>query len=395
MAEPVSESLLSYYRRTGLNAGEIRLETDADWQAQIRKRHNLYENHLQIPLALLRDRSVLEFGCASGENALVLAARGARLTLVEPNSSVIPRLRALFENFELTSQIARLSQDEIDAFQTSEQFDIALAEGFLFTLPNRDEIIARLCGWLKPGGIGVVSFNDRCGMLLECIKRLVLRRACQLAGVHNIEGEASFGLATQLFGPSYASLGASRAFRTWWKDNLVSKLLAARYLWSFQELLPQIERGGCEFYASSPKWSRVDHFTWYKKVANVTARHQRVLDDLRGVLVFLLLGVAEPDARPASTEVLDAVIELQEQISHYTTDANPDIATVTYSRALDAYLGDYPNPTVQAFNADMKTLFDLLRRDSESELVGGYQKLQSLQALWGTPYHYLAFKKSE
>ena len=121
---------------------------------------NLYENHLQIPLSLLRDRSVLEFGCSSGENALVLASVGARLTLVEPNTLVIPRLRDLFKQHGFESHIARLSHEEIGDFQTDERFDLVLAEGFLFTLPNRDIIVEKLCGWLSPGGVGVISFND-------------------------------------------------------------------------------------------------------------------------------------------------------------------------------------------------------------------------------------------
>ena len=78
-------SLLEYYRKNVFNPVPISVEDHKIWNAHVAKRRNLYERHLGIPLPLLRDRSVIEFGCNSGENSLVLAMHGANLTLVEPN----------------------------------------------------------------------------------------------------------------------------------------------------------------------------------------------------------------------------------------------------------------------------------------------------------------------
>ena len=78
------------------NPVPISVEDSAIWQSHWAKRINLYQRHLRIPFSLLRNRSVLEIGCNSGENALVLASVGANLTLIEPNDQVRPRIETIF-----------------------------------------------------------------------------------------------------------------------------------------------------------------------------------------------------------------------------------------------------------------------------------------------------------
>src|SRR5438477_6019319 len=103
-------SLLTYYQTNNFNPVAIGIEHNADaWKAHFAKRVNLYARHLRMPLGLIDGKSVLEFGCNSGENALVLAALGADLTLVEPNTQVWPRLRSLFEGFHLQDRIRGLA----------------------------------------------------------------------------------------------------------------------------------------------------------------------------------------------------------------------------------------------------------------------------------------------
>ena len=55
-------SLLEYYRKNTFNPVPISVEEHEIWNAHAAKRRNLYERHLGIPLPLLRDRAVIEFG---------------------------------------------------------------------------------------------------------------------------------------------------------------------------------------------------------------------------------------------------------------------------------------------------------------------------------------------
>lgn len=68
-------SLLEYYRKNTFNPVPISVEDHEIWNDHVAKRRNLYERHLGIPLALLRDLAVIEFGCNSGENSLVQIGR--------------------------------------------------------------------------------------------------------------------------------------------------------------------------------------------------------------------------------------------------------------------------------------------------------------------------------
>ncbi len=126
-----SKSLVSYYRESHFNPVPIDLQTSAEWQSHVTKRRNLYEKHLNIPFVLLPRHSVLEFGCNSGENSLVLASFGANLTLVEANEQVLPRLKENFKRHNLESQITSLINEGIEDFVADKLYDIVIAEGFL------------------------------------------------------------------------------------------------------------------------------------------------------------------------------------------------------------------------------------------------------------------------
>ena len=167
-------TLVDYYTDSEFNPVPIGVEDLGVWEALVVRRRNLYQYHLGIPMGLLRGRSVLEFGCNSGENSLVFAAAGANLTLVEPNTQVWPRLRELFGRFAYDGAIESLSADRIEDFEGARLFDVVLAEGFVSTLPDRDVVVGRIIRLLERGGIGVISFNTLTGGVAELTKRLVL-----------------------------------------------------------------------------------------------------------------------------------------------------------------------------------------------------------------------------
>jgi SAM-dependent methyltransferase len=387
-------SLTGYYREHHFNPVLIRVEESSVWRAHLARRRNLYERHLGIPLALLRSRSVLELGPNSGENALVPALWGASLTLVEPNDEVLPRLRELFTRFGVADRIAALRCEGIESFTCDEPFDLVLAEGFLCTLPNRDDVLRKLVGLVRPGGLGVVSFNDRYGGLLELLRRMVLFRACRLAGVEDVGGPASLDLARRLFAADFARLSASRTFEAWWKDTLVSPFYTAAHLWSFDELLPLLASSGCELYSSSPLWATSRHYAWYKDLSGLQEGHRRLLEDWRGKLPYILSGLAHGPGGPAAGEaVLAAVADLGVQISCCTAGRTPGESCPIYPEALDRYLAASPDERVRRFNGEMRHLVESLLTTSVEELLAAYHGAGLLRGLWGTAYHYLCFRR--
>jgi len=388
-------SLVSYYQEHHFNPVFIPVEDKERWEIHFARRQNLYENHLNIPLSLLRGKSVIEFGCNSGENALVLGAVGASLTLVEPNDQVLPRLRELFRLFKLESSIRALHQDSIESFPEGDVYDVVIAEGYLNVLNTRERMVEKIGRLLVPGGIGIISFDDRYGSLIELVKRCLLWRACQLRGIENIFSPKSLDIAVQLFGDDFGSIKASRKMESWWKDQLVSPFFRLPYLWTYRELLPLIESAGCVYYSSSPKWTTTDHFQWYKNVMPIGRKHAQILNSWNEHLPFFLTG-RQNDAQIPSHSPDDAVRALDhliEQISTFTSAYPPVAAFPSYPPAFGYYLESTKNGYVQDLNGCLRSTFDILPLGDYGNLLKQYKGMHSLRTLWGTPYHYLSFLK--
>ncbi len=392
---PSTTSLLTYYQQNRFNPVPIILEGQPAWELHFARRRNLYERHLGIPLSLLRGRSVLEFGCNSGENALVLAAAGANLTLVEPNGQVLPRLKALFRKFDFERCIVALAQETMESFESKKLYDVVLAEGFLYTLSNRDKMVRKIGTLLAPRGLAVLSFNDRYGCLLELTRRMILWRACQLGEIDDVHSQASLDLARRMYGEDFARLKASRPFEVWWKDSLVNPFCASAYLWSYPELFPLVESIDCDFYSSSPKWVSIDHFMWYKNVLNRKNRHRSALDTWSRVFSFFLTGLPplNEGIEAATSEVIDSVAELTAQISKYTTTLNSSIDSVLYPFVLDGYFGKSKDSRLFHFNSEMKNLYETVKCCQLDNLISAYHRTKYVRNLWGTPYHYICFSK--
>lgn len=388
-------SLVDYYRQNRFNPVPIDLRTPEALAAHTAKRRNLYEGHLGIPLGLLSGQRVLEFGCNSGENAVVLARAGADLTLVEPNEQAHERLRALFETFGLSKRLTGLVGCGIDEFPEDQTYNIVLAEGFLFTLPNKAEMAAKLCRLLAPGGIGVISFNCRFGGLVEMHKRLALRRACEIAGIE-FRSEASLALAEDLFGQAFGRIKASRPFAAWWKDLLVNPFYADRYLWSYREILPVIEAAGAELLSTSPRWFAGEIFRWYKDVPDPGQRHLAALNAWRQLFGSVLTGKAPSGGQPsaaASEQLVDLVAGLMLGISDYT-EGQRGLDAVALPLDLRDWLCQGREPHLQGLGQCLAAVHEALGADSLQAFQSALAA-SGLADLWGSAYHYASFTRTK
>lgn len=386
-------SMVAYYEAQDFNPVLIRVEDPAVWRDHLAKRRNLYERHLGLPLPLLRDRRVLEFGCNSGENALVLAGFGARLTFVEPHAQVAPRLRHLFRSFGREGAIEAFHQADLGSFETEERYDLVIAEGFLSTLPDRAAMLGKLIGLVQPGGFGVISFNDRIGGLLEMLKRAVLFRAYALEGVDDVQSERALGIARGFFEADFLQLRASRTFEAWWRDTMVAPVYTDAELWSFPEILPLLEARGAEVQGTSPVWSSWEHYTWYKNVPEAGTTSQRLLDDWRQNFSYFLTGLRPGSLdRSPSAAVLEEAAGLVRALSRLGTTLSPAAPPPFAAKELLDHLDADPAEAVQGFGRELATLLAALGSDSAAALRAGYGKATRLRGLWGTAYHYLCFR---
>lgn len=388
------DSLVAYYRNLNFNPVHIPVENPAVWKSHVEKRRELYERHLGLPLHYLRGAEVLEFGPNSGENALVLAAHGARLTLVEPNSQSIPRLLDLFERFGLKGQIEAIHCAGVEDFSSDRLFDLVLAEGFLYTLPNRTEVLQRIVSFIKQGCFGVVSYNDRLGGFLEYLRRVLLFRACELASVSDTQSDACLELARGLYGADFARLKASRTFEAWWRDTLVNPFCRSQHTWSLPELVDILYREGCEFYSSSPKWSTANMYRWYKDVPTSDEHRQLVTQDWRNSFPYFLTGLRPQSGWPTvSAAVLEDVANLVTTVCDRELNAQSEHAPVAYPQSLyDCFQASADGRLLQLNMEWPKLLAALAGRDL-LKLQQSYVDAKQTRSLWGTAYHYLSYQR--
>lgn len=384
---------VDYYQSQSFNPVLIPVEDRAIWLSHVAKRRHLYERHLGVPLSLMAGRRVLEFGCNTGENALVLASFGARFTFVEPNKLVAPRFRSLFTDFGLAGAIEAFHETEIALFTSNETYDLVIAEGFLSTLPNRDEMLAKIIRLIRPGGFGVISFNDRQGGMLEMLKRALLHRAFALTGLADIHSDQALALARAFFEEDFKKLNASRSLETWWRDTLVAPHHLNAHLWSYPELLSILDVHGAVVHGTSPMWSSWEHFNWYKNVPSPEMINQRFLEEWRGFLLYFVTGAPPlPSVGSIPSAVIDEITDLVRDLSILGNSLSRIPAVSVAAPNLLAYLASVDQPTFRAFGQDLGAILSALELSSAEELLACYKALPVLRSQWGTAYHYLCFQ---
>lgn len=382
-------SLLNYYQDMDINPVPIDLDSDDSWKIHVDKRRNLYERHLGIPLSYLAGRSVLEFGCNSGENALVLAHHGAKLTLVEPNDQIYPRLRSLFKKFGLEDQIVDLSREGVTSFRSGTEYDLVIAEGFINQLDDRVDAVKNIVDHVAPEGRAIISFDCRYGHFIELTRKLVYWRCCELARIDPL-GDQSVEIARALFLDDFNRINASRPFEAWWQDVLMNPFAVWNYLWTYDELVPLAESVGAEVLSTSPRWAMIDNMDWYKNTPETVSRHEAFLREWSSRLLYILTGLPT-SAHEADQAAVESVSDLVKSISDYVGGG---LLAVDYPAALDHFLAKSSDQNAKLFNQDLKQVFVAVgEAKGHEDLMSAYHGTQCLRSLWGAPYHYVSFRK--
>ena len=256
-------TVLKYYIEEKFNPVPITFSSKKKIEAHYEKRINLVENHLKIPLTLLKGKDVLEFGCNGGENACVLASYGANVYLVEPNKKMHDLIKSNFKKIKKLNNLKLLSEDSLEVFKNKKKFDLVIVEGFLNTLKKRNEYFKKTSNFLKPKGILIINYDDSYGVIFEFLKSIILLKACKLNGI-NFRKNDSLKIAKKFFEKEFSKLNKSRNFPSWWKDQLVNPY--ASKTWKLKDILKLSNSSNLYMYSTSPIFDKSSHFQWYKNL---------------------------------------------------------------------------------------------------------------------------------
>jgi len=138
--EAAGEGNLEYGRRFGQLVA-----TGADIEGEARLADAMAPRHARI----------LDAGAGMGRVGAALAARGHRVTAIEPDAALVAQARETYPELDIV-------ETDILGFDTDERFDVIVCVGnvliFLAEHTERD-VLARLRGLLAPGGRILAGFH--------------------------------------------------------------------------------------------------------------------------------------------------------------------------------------------------------------------------------------------
>lgn len=383
-----------YYQKYGIHSCYLPLEDEKVFVRHMATRKNLYQNILQIPMSLLAGQDVLDIGCGTGESAVVPALYGANLTLLDPDKSSMAKTLDLFSHLGIEDRVTEASLVYFDQWETDKLYSIVVAEGFVHTMPNRDKVMHRMCRLLRPGGLGVVSISDRFGSFMEFLKKGVMWRAYQLAGIDDIHGKDGLSIGRRLHEPAFLALNSPRNFDLWWEDSLTIPTLNWGQSWSHYDILNLIANHGCEYFSSSPRYYVPPRLDWFKRVRSKEERLKAVLSSFESrkfdALFGQKIGLMESD--PDFPTLVDEIERILKSFSVFFSSLEQPVPSIDFSEPGRCLIGKgAPQDVVE----ELVIFFELLNKDSLNEIVDGYSALKILGNTWGRGYQYLCFTKND
>lgn len=116
-----------------------------------------YQKKLEVTRAYFRpDMEVLEFGCGTGSTAIAHAPYVKHIQAIDFSSNMLEIAKAKAEESDVDN--VTFQQSSIDDFIVPDQsLDAVLGLSILHLLENKEDVISKVYGMLKPDGIFVTS----------------------------------------------------------------------------------------------------------------------------------------------------------------------------------------------------------------------------------------------
>ena len=240
----------------------------SDLDRHYQRREALYR-HLGIVPALLRGRSVIEFGPGSGHNALFTSSLGpSRYVLVEGNPKAVAEGRQLLSQHSFSGVEHEWAASLIEEYRSGETFDLVLCEGVLSWQLDPARLLRRVASFSEPGGVVVITCMDAVGFLPECLRRLMasLILSPKATTAENLR------MLTPIFSPHLRTLaGMSRSHEDWVLDNLLFPYHGRMF--SIGQAIKALQ-DDFDVYGSSPRF--LTDWRWHKDIHGDNRRYNEL-----------------------------------------------------------------------------------------------------------------------
>jgi hypothetical protein len=391
--------LFQYYERQDVLPTFGNFKSPTQLEAYVAQRRELFADKLMLPPRLFRDAEALEFGPDSGENAMVFAGWGARMTLAEPNRRAHAKIQAYFERFGLTDRLRGLALTDVEGFRSERRFDVIDAEGFIYTIQPSETWLRIFHQLLHPEGCAIVSYYERYGGFFE-----LALKAIHAAG-KALTGRGPLETAKLLFGAKWNSIPHTRAFESWLMDVLENPFVRYRTFIEAGELCRAADGLGFDLHSAWPAYRDALDIYWHKKVHSRQEVQRRTSQHLRRSRLSFLGGrklylVGEEAAVDAICSLIERLVrDIDRLIDEPFGDSLMQVISALASlrdilRTTGIFTDDKAD--IEAFTETIDSFFRIFsavgRRDADG-LAALTQSDQAFIDAWGQPAHFLVLRK--
>lgn len=370
--------LINYYLKKKFNPVPLKVNEKKDFFKHLKLRVNLIENHLKIPLSLLNEKNVLEFGPNRGENSMLYAIYGAKLYFVEPIKESCIELKKKYEKFKLINSIKRIQNSSLEKFKSKTKFDFVIAEGFLNTLDNREKYLIKLFKTVKKEGLVLINYDDYYGSFNELLKSAILKKICLQKKI-KLDSNDSLKISKKLFYQDFKKLRNTRPFKAYWLDQLSCEF--AQDVWKLKNILNIAKKNNFYYYSSSPSWQTSNNLTWYKDINlnRVKNSNKSILNEWFNNFDYFLTGNNNNQFNFDKKKLIRQLDQLTLRLIKFLKQNNKIIFS-EFNIKNNPYFKDV-NLIIKFLNSDKEKL--------------NYKKLKNFRLSTGTNLHYLCLKKNE
>jgi len=272
MTKEREDKLYLYYQQKGILPTHARFNCRKDLDRYQASRSRFFTDKLHLPLQMFKEMRIVEFGSDTGENSLVFADWGARITVVEPNPLSWPHLLDYFKKFNLSSRLESLEKVSLERFKAREKFSFIDAEGFVYTIKPDSAWINVFDNLLADDGFFLISYYEAFGTLLELILKLIYSKA------KNLTTMSSKDIAWELFQAKWNSIPHTRSFDSWFMDVMDNPFVRLKYFFKADTLCRRLAKAGFYLYSSWPNYTDLLNVCWHKKEISPAESISRNLD---------------------------------------------------------------------------------------------------------------------
>jgi Methyltransferase domain len=391
--------LFQYYARQDVLPTFADFKSPEQLDRYAAQRRELFIDKLMLPPKLFHDAEVLEFGPDSGENALVFAGWGARMTLAEPNKQAHGQIRTYFERFRLAYRLRDLVIADVEGFCGDRRFDFVDAEGFIYTVQPTESWLRVFGGLLEPDGFAIVSYYERHGGFFELALKAIHAAGKALTGLPALEA------AKLLFDAKWNSIPHTRSFESWLMDVLENPFARYRYFLDAATLCREADAAGFDIHAAWPSYRDMLDICWHKTVRsaaeklyyNTSHLRRSGLSFLAGKRLYLVGKAETVDFITALLEQLagdvDALID--DPLGRRLAPLLSNLATLRKTVETAEIFAD----DVAAIASFIETLgglhaiFSAIARGDTDSLVASTNSDAAFIGTWGIPAHFLVLRK--